>query len=151
MKKQMCIGLVIFNLSLCAAGQSRFSVLQTQTGLEVIEAGKKVCGYQKISKPAPGARAHYLHPLYDLSGHILTDDFPSDHKHHHGLWWAWHQIRKNGKQIADGWTIDNIRWDVKALDYKTLPSGNLLITMDVDWLTDSRQLLVKVLIALNVI
>lgn len=35
------------------------------------------------------ARSSYIHPLYSLDGEPLTEDFPGDHRHHHGLFWAW--------------------------------------------------------------
>ncbi len=144
MKKQTLIGLIVINAALCFARQTNhFSVIETQTGLEISEAGKKVCAYQKVPDSRKFGRSHYFHPVYDLSGNVLTADFPSDHLHHHGIWWAWHQIRQNGKQISDGWDIKNIHWDVNELHHKPLPSGKLLLTMNVDWLTNDQKLIIK--------
>ena len=44
------------------------------------------------------ARANYVHPLLDLDGEPLTEDFPADHPHHRGVFWAWHQVRIGGRQ-----------------------------------------------------
>ncbi|MBW8035710.1 MAG: hypothetical protein FVQ79_08810, partial [Planctomycetes bacterium] len=142
MKTRMLIGFIITAASLCFVG-CNFTVTETKTSLEISEAGKKVCAYQKISNSKKHSRSHYFHPVYDLSENVLTADFPADHLHHHGIWWAWHQIKKNGKQIADGWMNDNIHWDVKKLDHKSLPSGKLLLTMNVDWLTNDQELIIK--------
>ena len=30
-------------------------------------------------------RSCYIHPLYSLDGKVLTEDFPEDHLHHHGI------------------------------------------------------------------
>jgi hypothetical protein len=38
----------------------------------------------------------YIHPLYGPDGIVLTDDFPADHFHHHGLFWTWPIIRTRG-------------------------------------------------------
>jgi hypothetical protein len=38
------------------------------------------------------ARNNYFHPVYDLNGNVITEDFPEDHLHHRGIFWAWHQI-----------------------------------------------------------
>jgi hypothetical protein len=38
-------------------------------------------------------RACYLHPIYDLDGIVLTDDFPKDHYHHRGLCWTWPHVK----------------------------------------------------------
>jgi hypothetical protein len=38
------------------------------------------------------SRACYIHPLWGLNGEVLTDDFPKDHYHHHGVFWAWPHV-----------------------------------------------------------
>jgi hypothetical protein len=38
----------------------------------------------------------YIHPLFSLDGRVLTDDFPADHFHHHGLFWVWPVVRTRG-------------------------------------------------------
>ena len=62
--------------------------------LTVLDAGKKVLSYVYGDTLPPGVdprytRASYIHPLYSLDGQVLTQDFPRDHRHHHGLFWAW--------------------------------------------------------------
>lgn len=44
-----------------------------------------------------GTRACYVHPLYGLEGESLTEDFPRDHYHHHGVFWTWPHVRVDGK------------------------------------------------------
>jgi len=53
-------------------------------------------------------RACYLHPVWGLAGEVLTDDFPKDHPHHHGLFWAWPHIVIDGAEY-DLWKNDRIR------------------------------------------
>ena len=36
------------------------------------------------------ALGDYIHPIYGLDGEVLTEDFPEDYPHHHGIFWAWH-------------------------------------------------------------
>jgi hypothetical protein len=36
---------------------------------------------------------------------------PKDHPYHRGIFWPWHQIIWNNKQIADGWISQNISWE----------------------------------------
>jgi hypothetical protein len=38
------------------------------------------------------ARACYVHPVWGPHGEVLTDDFPKDHFHHHGIFWAWPHV-----------------------------------------------------------
>lgn len=59
-------------------------------------------------------RASYVHPLWGLSGEVLTDDFPKDHYHHHGVFWTWPHVVVDGKEhsLWDGNTIRDtfVRW-----------------------------------------
>jgi hypothetical protein len=57
--------------------------------------------------PADRARSTYLHPLYGLDGEVLTDDFPKDHYHHRGLFWAWPHVSIDGKEY-DLWMLKGI-------------------------------------------
>lgn len=34
-------------------------------------------------------RAGYIHPIRTPTGRIVTDDYPPNHIHHHGIWAAW--------------------------------------------------------------
>lgn len=58
--------------------------------------------------PAELARSSYVHPLYGLDGEVLTDDFPKDHLHHRGLFWAWPHVRIGDKEY-DLWALKGIR------------------------------------------
>jgi len=99
---------------LSAVLHAQFTAVESPDGIEILENGKKVLFYQVQPKSLQGKyeRAGYIHPLYSMEGNVLTEDFPDDHPHHHGIFWAWHQIILNNKQIADGWTSDSISWQV---------------------------------------
>ncbi|MFP4057542.1 MAG: DUF6807 family protein [Candidatus Brocadiia bacterium] len=65
-------------------------------------------------------RACYIHPLYGLDGEVLTDDFPRDHRHHRGVFWAWPHIRARGQE-ANSWIPSGIqdrheRWVRREVD-----------------------------------
>ena len=89
-----------------------FTSIRSEEGIEILERGKKILFYQVRPKAVDGKyeRAGYVHPLYDLKENILTEDMPQDHPYHRGMFWAWHQIILNKKNIADGWTGENISW-----------------------------------------
>lgn len=38
------------------------------------------------------ARSDYIHPLHGPGGEVLTRDWPVDHPHHRGLYWAWPEV-----------------------------------------------------------
>jgi len=54
------------------------------------------------------SRACYIHPVWGLSGEVLTDDFPRDHYHHHGIFWTWPHVGVEGKQY-DLWSGGQIK------------------------------------------
>lgn len=89
-----------------------FTTIKSGEGIEILENGKKVLFYQVRPKSVDGKyeRAGYIHPLYSLNEKILTDDMPADHPYHRGIFWAWHQIILNEKNIADSWISENISW-----------------------------------------
>ncbi len=53
-------------------------------------------------------RSCYIHPLYGLRGEILTDDFPRDHYHHHGVFWTWPHV---GIHQPDGQVDQYSLWE----------------------------------------
>lgn len=84
------------------------------------EGDTRVLFYQAERKALPdgqAARSNYFHPLYDLDGNVLTEDFPKDHIHHRGIFWAWHQVRINGTTVQDQWVNRDSFWTVQ--DAKT--------------------------------
>lgn len=49
-------------------------------------------------------RGGYIHPIYSLSGKVITDDFPPNHIHHHGVWFAWSLAEFEGR-TTDFWNM----------------------------------------------
>lgn len=52
-------------------------------------------------------RACYVHPLFDLEGVALTDDFPQDHLHHRGMSWTWPIVKVgDSPKVYDIWSCE---------------------------------------------
>ena len=64
----------------------------------------------KPGVPADRARSTYLHPIYGLDGEVLTDDFPKDHYHHRGLFWAWPHVKVDDKEAS--------LWDLRGIEQR---------------------------------
>jgi hypothetical protein len=47
--------------------------------------------------PDEKRRCCYVHPVYAPNGAVVTDDFPKDHWHHRGIFWAWPRVTFEGK------------------------------------------------------
>ncbi len=91
-----------------------------QPGKETLyEDGQKVLSFQFAAKQLDGkktfSRAHYVHPLYDLSGQEISEDFPQDHPHHRGIFWSWHQVTVAGQAAGDAWLCDEFQWDSQSI------------------------------------
>ena len=116
MKKAMEIQAFLF-LALLLQGcnpssgseEKGFTFRESSQGIELSEDGKAVFFYQKEPRSGDGASYfnNYLHPVYSLNGDTLTEEFPEDHLHHRGIFWAWHQIYVGEQSMGDGWNDVN--------------------------------------------
>jgi hypothetical protein len=72
-----------------------FKIVTSNAGLEFRIKDKPVFFYHTaIAEPPADSPAYYrrsgfIHPLYSPAGKIMTDDFPSNHAHQHGVFHAW--------------------------------------------------------------
>jgi hypothetical protein len=101
----------------CSSGEkhkSPFSIIETDQGFEMKEEGRPVFVYQKKPKTLTGRYVcnNYIHPLYNLNGDTLTEEFPPDHPYHRGIFWAWHQLYEGNRRLGDGWFTDSISLEV---------------------------------------
>jgi len=84
---------------------------RVQNRLVIKVRGREVFSFiaQPGSLPAPDIkpvflRGGYIHPVFTPKGKIVTDDYPSDHYHHHGIWFAWTKTEFEGKH-PDFWNV----------------------------------------------
>ncbi len=115
-------GRAVFVLPALKAGASAsFTIdgtLETPAGVEArkgddhveVAVGPAVLfRYQMQGKLPPGVgqnflRGGYVHPMYTPTGVLVTDDYPGDHRHHHGIWSAWAHTTFAGRTI-DFWNM----------------------------------------------
>jgi hypothetical protein len=89
-------------------------IVATDEGFLITDRGSKVLFYQRRPKSLEGkyTRANYIHPLHGLDGEVLTEDFPADHRHHRGIFWAWHQLYVGDRRLGDSWSLEDFICDV---------------------------------------
>ncbi len=99
-----------FRLEAWKSGDESVQVLEQRNRLTITVAGHPVLGYQ-AQGALPRAeinpifrRGGYLHPIYTPSGLIVTDDYPPNHLHHHGIWFAWTRTEFEGRK-PDFWNM----------------------------------------------
>jgi len=142
---KIILGLILStSLSLTGYGQE---FTADEDGVLLSDKGQKIFYYQAKTKSLNGTypRANYLHPLYGLDGQILTEDFPADHLHHRGIFWAWHQLYAEGERLGDAWACDGISWEMEDLKHKA-KSGKARIKVSLYWvgeLKGQQQRIVK--------
>ena len=107
----------------------------TPDGITVTDSGQSLLHYQLRTKSRDGAwpRANYIHPLHDLNGKVITEDFPDDHGHHRGIFWAWHQVWVGDQKVGDAWVCKEFVWDVQSQGVEHCADGSLRLIANVEW------------------
>jgi Methane oxygenase PmoA len=92
--------------------------------LEIKIRGRKVFSFIAQPSTLPTAdikpiflRGGYIHPVLTPGGHVVTDDYPPDHYHHHGIWFAWTKTEFEGGH-PDFWNVGDStgRVDFESVD-----------------------------------
>lgn len=111
-----------------------FKIAVADGGVSIAEGAAKILHYQRDTKTLNGKypRANYVHPLYDLDGNELTEDFPTDHRHQRGVFWAWHHVSIGEKSICDQWATQDAVWDVREVQTR-LASDSASLRTTVEW------------------
>ena len=105
---------LVILMAVSLAAHAGFKIKDQKGALTILENNTPVLVYHYKPVPAPEgvaanfARACYIHPLYGLDGEILTDDFPADHRHHRGVFWAWPECTADGRRL-DPWALKDAR------------------------------------------
>ena len=96
--------------------QAAMRITKDPQGYWFSENDTRILFYQaerKALADGRAARSNYFHPLYDLDGQVVTEDFPEDHIHHRGIFWAWHQVQIGGATVQDQWVNRDSLWTVQ--------------------------------------
>jgi hypothetical protein len=90
--------------------------------------------------PADRARSTYLHPVHGLDGEVLTDDFPRDHYHHRGLFWAWPHV-KVGAEPTDLWMLKGVRQQFERWLARDADPAGAVLGVENGWYVGDRQVM----------
>jgi hypothetical protein len=135
------ISVAINSSALAQKIPSGLSAEQNADGILVLQGDQPVLQYQLQTRSLNGKhpRSNYIHPLYDLNGNVITEDFPDDHLHHRGIFWAWHQVWVGDRKIGDPWLCKDFAWKTQDSSSTLLPDGSVILGCTVHW--TSPQLL----------
>lgn len=126
--------IIVLFLLMSAAGNAQIHMKVEKGGFLFLEGKDSIFFYQKTPKDINGqySRCNFIHPLYGLDNSRLTEDFPADHLHHRGVFWAWHQILINGQSVGDGWELKNFIQKVTDVEFQQTKGKGVLNTT-VEW------------------
>ena len=93
-----------------AAG-AEMQLVSSHDRLTISASGRKVLTFQGGTGQLPSPdikpvfrQGGYIHPVFTPSGRVVTDDYPPDHFHHHGIWFAWTRTKFEGRH-PDFWNV----------------------------------------------
>ena len=101
-----------------------------------------VTGEKVPASDSRRSRACYIHPLWGLNGEVLTDDFPKDHYHHHGVFWAWPHVEIENEK-HDLWMYKDIA--PRFVRWLGRDSGSLVAELGVEngWFVGDRKVMIE--------
>jgi hypothetical protein len=112
--------------------------------LELRENGKAAFVYNYGMQLATGApedrrRSSYVHPVYTPRGIAVTDDFPRDHWHHRGVFWAWPIVRAGGERY-DNWTIKGLLTKFIRFTNRNASADSAELGVESGWYAGDKQI-----------
>jgi len=95
-------------------------------------------------------RSSFLHPIWDLNGNVLTDNFPRDHYHHHGVFWGWPIVKTRGV-TTDNWMhgTPSLRPHFVRWINKTANESSAILTLENRWLLDEKEEVARELVTIQ--
>jgi methane monooxygenase PmoA-like len=120
------------------------SVRMEQGNLAVSHGSRPVLVYRHKPEPGPPGtgplftRGGYIHPVHAPCGVIVTDDFPSDHLHQRGVFFAWTKttVTLDGTELhPDFWNLGSGTGRIRSTQVnRGLPSdGSAVFRTDHVW------------------
>ncbi len=114
---------------LSAAPLTGISARHVGNKVEMWSGAKRVLEYQAEPGEFPRSdikeafrRGGYLHPIWSPGGTIVTDDFPTNHVHHHGIWFPWTKTKFEERE-PDFWNMGDEKGRVEFVNLDRFFSG----------------------------
>jgi hypothetical protein len=130
------LGILLLTMSLSYAFNQTMRVVKTDEGYQFYEDNSMVLFYRikpLTTKDGTYSRANYCHPVLGLNGGVITEDFPKDHLHHRGIFWAWHQVYVEDQLIRDMWDCTDFIWDFQRVNIIESGNKSTAISAIVNW------------------
>jgi hypothetical protein len=151
--------LVILLLALCRADISAEVLVKEDphgSGYTFFDGEVPLLTYNAGEVPVPNgiggkyaiARSGYIHPIYGFNGEELTADFPSDHPHHRGVYWAWPEVGYRGK-TNDLHALQGVQSKPADLVQYACEAGSAWIKHENIWIWEEGEEIVKEIVVIK--
>ena len=122
----------------------------------ILEGQTPVLMYRSGDQLAPGVdpkftTSCYIHPLFAPDGRALTDDFPADHLHHHGVFWTWPVVRTRGVDTQT-WmpAVPSLRQHLVRWLKKDVSGEAAVLSVENAWLLEEKETVAKEAVTVRV-
>lgn len=88
-------------------------------------------------------RSCYVHPVWGLRGEVLTDDFPRDHYHHHGIFWTWPHVVIRDQEFSLWEDRGALRQRFRKWLCRETSSNFAILGVENGWMLDDECLLTE--------
>lgn len=116
--------------------------------VELLENGKTALVYNygpqlKTGAPEDRRRCCYIYPLLTPAGVSMLDDFPRDHYHHRGIFWAWPVVEAGGETL-DIWMFPNLRDRFEKWIAPPSVKKNATFSVENGWYAGDRKIVAEI-------
>ena len=88
-------------------------------------------------------RSCYIHPVWGLRGEIMTDDFPRDHYHHHGIFWTWPHVVIREQEFSLWEDKGALRQRFRKWLCRSTSPNSAILGVENGWMLDDECLLTE--------
>ena len=154
--KLACLVILAISIFNPCSAQMKFVEDSEKGTLTLLDGKKSVLTYCFGDQLKEGlnpkhTRSCYIHPLFALDGRVLTDDFPEDHLHHHGVSWTWPVVKTRGLDTETWHSVTPslrqhfVRWVERK-------AGNSTATLKIEtaWKLDGQEIIARENVTLHV-
>lgn len=109
-RRQFLVGAVLSGAASRAHSAERLMLLTDGEDRLLVHGSQTIFRYRTAPVAGPAGtpplftRSGYLHPLHSPNGAMVTDDFPADHPHQRGVFFAWTKTAIGGQE-PDFWNL----------------------------------------------
>jgi hypothetical protein len=112
--------------------------------LELLEDGKTALVYNygpqlKDGVPEDRRRCCYIFPALTPAGVSPLDDFPKDHHHHRGLFWAWPVVETPDAKY-DGWMMKGLNTRFEKFLARRADESRASLAVENGWYAGEKKL-----------